>query len=79
MGVCWKLGMFNGNSVIFNILYILLVFLFVSRLINTTKTGELSYKNLFAIIDYLPKRMRFYLQLVMIVLMLFIDYMGLQV
>ena len=42
VGVCWKLGMFNGNSVIFNILYILLVFLFV-----------------FAIIDYLPKRMRF--------------------
>ena len=58
VGVCWKLGMFNGNSAIFNIVYILLVFLFVSRLINTTKTGELSYKNLFAITDYLPKRMR---------------------
>lgn len=58
IGVCWKLGMFKGNSIGFNIIYIILVFLFVSRLINTTKTGELAYNNLYAITDYLPKRMR---------------------
>lgn len=58
LGVCWKFGMFRGNSLFFNILYVTFIFLFVSRLINTTRTGELAYTNILALADYLPKYMR---------------------
>lgn len=58
VGVGWKLGMFKGNSLIFNIVYVVLLFLFVSKLINTTRTGELAYSNLYALSDYLPRYMR---------------------
>lgn len=58
LGVCWKLGMFRGNGLFFNIVYVILIFLFVSKLINTTRTGELAYTNILALADYLPKYMR---------------------
>ena len=54
----YKMGMFNGNGLFFNIFYVALIFLFVSQLINTTHTGELKYNNIIALFDYLPKIMR---------------------
>lgn len=58
VGVFWKIGVFRGNGLFFNIVYVAFIFLFVSRLINTTRTGDLAYTNIFAIFDYLPKPMR---------------------
>lgn len=58
VGLCFKLGMYKGNGFVFNVIYIGLTFLFVSRLINTTRTGELSYTNLTAMTDYIPNYMR---------------------
>ncbi len=58
IGAAWKLGIFKGNGFWFNVIYVALIFLFVSRLINTTRTGDLAYTNLFALSDYLPKYMR---------------------
>lgn len=58
VGALFKMGMFNGNGIFFNIVYVALIFLFVSQLINTTPTGELKYNNIVALFDYLPKIMR---------------------
>lgn len=58
IGICWKMGMFLGNGLFFNIAYVILIFLFVSRLINTTRTGDLAYTNMLALTDYMPKYMR---------------------
>lgn len=58
VGALFKMGMFNGNGIFFNIVYVALIFLFVSQLINTTATGELKYNNIVALFDYLPKIMR---------------------
>lgn len=59
VGSLFKMGMFVGNSFLFNVFYIILIFLFVSQLINTLPTGELKYVNINALIDYLPKQMKF--------------------
>lgn len=58
VGISFKLGVYKGNSVFFNIVYITLTFAFVGKLMNTTRTGELAYTNILAIVDYLPKYMR---------------------
>lgn len=59
VGSLFKMGMFVGNGFFFNVFYVILIFLFVSQLINTLPTGELKYMNINALIDYLPKQMRF--------------------
>lgn len=58
VGLGFKMGMYKGNGFVFNVIYISLTFLFVSRLINTTRTGELSYTNLLALTDYIPSYMK---------------------
>ena len=58
VGALYKMGMFNGNGFFFNAFYIILIFVFVSQLINTLPTGELKYNNIIALFDYLPKVMR---------------------